>query len=182
MKTFKSIRFGLIGIVTLIALSVTTRAVAAIDAFLIFTDSAGKTTTVKISPNGTFTTSALHAGTYRWSFGATQTGATGTGTAGNTGKMSSSGDNPTESIKLSFRKISISYMIAVPADNHSGATTGRRQHSPVTIVREIDKASPKLMTDLGTIVIDAKGETLSGTVSGVAKNGSKTAMDSWDAK
>jgi type VI protein secretion system component Hcp len=69
--------------------------------------------------------------------------------------------------------------VVAPIDHNSGATTGKRQYSPVVIVREVDKASPKLMTNLGTIVIDASGETLSGTVTGIAKNGGKSAMDDW---
>ena len=96
--------------------------------------------------------------------------------------MSSNGDNPTESLTLNFTKITISYTVVAPNDHNSGATTGKRQHSPVTIVREVDKASPKMMTNLGTIVIDAKGETVSGTVAGITKDGNKTSMDSWDAK
>lgn len=181
MKTFKCFRIGMIGIVTLIVLGYSSRAMAAIDAFLIFTDSSGKATKVQVKPDGSFTTSALHAGTYRWSFVAMQSGAA-TGANGSTGKMSSSGDNPTESLTLNFTKITISYTVVAPIDHNSGATTGKRQHSPVTIVREVDKASPKMMTNLGTIVIDAKGETVSGTVAGITKDGNKTSMDSWDAK
>jgi hypothetical protein len=176
MKTFKSIRIGMMSVVALIVFSFASRAVAAVDAFIWFTDSKGQITKVKIKPDGSFTTPALMAGTYRWSFGATQSGAAGA-------KISGSGEElPKESIHLSFTKIVITYSIQAPKDNSSGAMTGKRQHSPITITKEIDKASPKMMTNLGTVVIDANGGTVTGTVAGISKDGNKSAMDSWDAK
>src|SRR5665213_1527656 len=62
------------------------------------------------------------------------------------------------------------------------AMSGRRRHDPITITKEIDKASPKLMTALGKIVIEHEGLTVSGRVMGMSKNGNKSAADAWDSK
>jgi hypothetical protein len=177
MKTFKCFRIGMIGMVVLIALSFSARAFAAIDAYLWITDSTGKTIKVKIHHDGSFTTPVLHAGTYRWSFGATQSGVASSPN-GSTGKTSSS-DLPKESITLNFTKITMTYSIVPPIDHNSGATTGKRQYKPITITKEVDQASPKAMTNLGMLVIDANGETISGTITPMNKNGGKTAMDDW---
>ena len=176
----------MMSIVALIAFSYASRAVAAVDAFIIFTASDGKITKVKIHHDGSFSTSALAAGTYRWSFGATQSKPSSAVASSNskTGGVTSSsgGDRPTESITLNFTKITMTYTIASvasPKDAASGLSSGKRQHTPVTIVREVDKASPKMMTALGTVVIDANGETLSGTVTPLNKDGGKSATDDW---
>jgi type VI secretion system secreted protein Hcp len=50
-------------------------------------------------------------------------------------------------------KVSISdfsYSAAAPQDKATGATTGRRMHGTITIVREVDKASPMLMRAMST--------------------------------
>jgi type VI secretion system secreted protein Hcp len=38
-----------------------------------------------------------------------------------------------------------SYATTTPVDVHSGQSTGRRQHKPVVITREVDSASPVLL-------------------------------------
>jgi hypothetical protein len=168
MKTFTCFRIGMIGMVALIALGFTTRSFAAIDAYLWITDSSGKITKVKIHHDGSFTTPALHAGTYRWSFGVTQSGV-----------AASAGDNPKETIKLNFTKIGMTYTIQDPHDAATGIPTGKRMHKPFSIMKVLDKSSPKMMTNLGTIAIDANGETLSGTVTPMTTDGGKSAMDDW---
>jgi len=40
--------------------------------------------------------------------------------------------------------------LKVPYDTASGQVTGRRQHSPVTIVKELDKSSPQFFTAAAT--------------------------------
>jgi hypothetical protein len=162
MKTFKGIRIVMMSLIALVVFSFASRAVAAVDAFIWFTDSKGIVTKVKINHDGTFSTSALQAGTYHLSFGATKPGTSAT-------------------VKLNFTKIEMTYTVQPPKDVASGLSSGKRMHTPVTIVREVDKATPKLMTDLGTVVIDTKGEMVSGTVTGYL-NANKTSMDSWDAK
>ena len=166
----------MMSVVALIALSFASRAVAAVDAFIWFTDSKGQITKVKIHHDGTFSTLGLTAGTYRWSFGATHSGAAGA-------KISGSGEElPKESIHFSFTKIVVTYSIQAPKDISSGAMTGKRQHSPITVMKVLDKSSPKMMTDLGTIAIDANGDVVSGTVAGMTKDGNKTSMDDWEAR
>jgi type VI secretion system secreted protein Hcp len=45
---------------------------------------------------------------------------------------------------------SVSYQIDTPIDPFSGAATGKRSHKPVTIVKAIDRATPKLLEALVT--------------------------------
>jgi type VI secretion system secreted protein Hcp len=50
-------------------------------------------------------------------------------------------------------KISISdfsYSAAAPQDKATGATAGRRMHGTITIIKEVDKASPMLMKAMST--------------------------------
>jgi type VI secretion system secreted protein Hcp len=42
------------------------------------------------------------------------------------------------------RWLAFEFEVLQPYDLGSGQLTGRRQHSPITIVREVDEASPKL--------------------------------------
>jgi type VI secretion system secreted protein Hcp len=42
------------------------------------------------------------------------------------------------------------YGTVVPYDSHTGLTSGKRQHSPITVTREVDSASPKLYQALCT--------------------------------
>lgn len=186
MKTFNSIRIGMMSIVALLAIASSIYA-HTIDACLYIDDSTGKRTTVKINHDGTFQTPPLAAGTYSFSWGVGRSLMGGSGSSSSSGgasdrSVSSGGDRPQESIKWTFLKIEWTYEVKNPRDAGSGLPTGKRMHKPITITKEIDKASPKLMTALGTITIDTKGETISGTVMGIAKNGNKAAMDSWDAK
>ncbi len=181
MKTFKCFRIGIIGIVALLTFGFATKGVCAINAYLYISDSTDKVTKVKINPDGSFTTPPLHAGTYRWSFGATQAGAkstSGTGqVAGSTG-----GSNTSSSLRLNFTKITMTYTIAAPKDIATGLASGKRMHKPFTITKELDMSSPKMMTNLGTFDLDASGETLTGTVSGLKPDGGKSAMDDWEAR
>src|ERR1700675_4810054 len=41
---------------------------------------------------------------------------------------------------------SLTQDLKVPFDAASGQSTGRRQHSPLTIVKELDKSSPQFFT------------------------------------
>ncbi|MGP8270942.1 MAG: Hcp family type VI secretion system effector [Terracidiphilus sp.] len=42
------------------------------------------------------------------------------------------------------------YSVTVPIDPQSGLSTGKRRHTPITITREVDSASPKLLQALCT--------------------------------
>jgi type VI secretion system secreted protein Hcp len=43
-----------------------------------------------------------------------------------------------------------SHQVASPRDSASGQATGKRQHKPLTITKEIDKATPLLMRAIFT--------------------------------
>jgi Type VI secretion system effector, Hcp len=183
MKSSKSIRIGMMSVLALVAFGFASKSIAAVDAFLWFKDSEGKMTKVPINHDGTFQTPPLKAGTYSFQWGVGRGISSPTGGSADKLSTSSGGDRPQESVSLNFTKIEMKYQVQEPAsDAMHGAMTGKRMHKPITITKEIDKASPKLMTALGTVVIEANGETVSGTVSGVYKNGGKSAADAWDAK
>ena len=44
----------------------------------------------------------------------------------------------------------LDHTIQIPRDPHSGLPTGKRIHMPMTITKEIDKSSPKLMQALSS--------------------------------
>ncbi|MFI5201288.1 MAG: type VI secretion system tube protein Hcp [Candidatus Kapaibacterium sp.] len=185
MKSSKHIRIGMMSVIALVAFGFASNAMAAVDAYLWFKASDGKVTKVKINHDGTFQTPPLAPGTYSVSWGLTQAGGQAVHDQYKGGvdrSVSSGGDRPQESIHLTFQKIEWTYQVQSPRDAGSGMSTGRRMHKPITITKEVDMASPKLMTALGTVVIEANGETISGTVSGVYKNGGKSAADAWDGK
>lgn len=50
----------------------------------------------------------------------------------------------------SIEAIAWSHEVVVPRDMMSGSTTVRRQHRPLTIAKEVDKATPKLLKALIT--------------------------------
>lgn len=199
MKTFTRNPFGILSIAALIFLSGASKAFSAVDAYIIFKASDGKTTKVAINPDGTFTSPPMKAGTYSWSFGATQT-STGPSSGMGSGRAASSTDgsvttnvalsgsneNPTESISLNFTKIEMKYQeqdassssSVSPRDAASGLPTGKRMHKPLTITKELDKSSPMLYNaDLGTVVVDMDGDGISGTIMAVTKTGSRMGWD-----
>jgi type VI secretion system secreted protein Hcp len=45
---------------------------------------------------------------------------------------------------------SLTQELTVPFDAATGQSTGRRQHSPLTIVKELDKSSPQFFTAAAT--------------------------------
>jgi type VI secretion system secreted protein Hcp len=54
------------------------------------------------------------------------------------------GDNTVKGLQDFLPVLSISTGVISPRDPASGLPTGKRQHQPLTILKEIDKASPKL--------------------------------------
>ena len=189
MKSSKSIRIGMMSVIALVAFGFASKAMAAVDTYLWFKASDGKVTRVLINHDGTFHTPPLAAGTYSFSWGVARPVKTG----GSADRESSSpsvseltsrkaGERPHESISLNFTKIEWTYQVQTPVDVAHGAVTHRRQHGLLTVTKEIDKASPKLMTNLGTVVIDQKGESVSGSIMGMSKGGGKSAADAWDTK
>ena len=184
------IRIGMMSLIALFVMSSASKAFDHVDAFLYIKDSNGKETKVVINHDGTFQTPALPVGTYSFSWGVGRGISSPTG--GSADRESSapsvseiairkSGDGPQESVSMNYTKIEMSYEVQGAREASSGLATGRRIHQPLSITKEIDMSSPKLMTDLGLVVIDSKGETVSGTVWGLGK-GNKSAADAWDAK
>jgi hypothetical protein len=167
MKTHKSIRIVMMSMIALIVFSFASRAVAAIDAFLWFTDADGKVTKVKVNPDGTFKTPGLHAGTYKWSFGTTPSATATSKTA------SSAGSNPPQVYSI---------IVTPQLQPSGGATTGKRMHTPLAVIKTMDRSSPAAMTNLGTFIIDVNGDSLTGTVVAKSKTGGIVATDDWLAR
>jgi hypothetical protein len=171
MKTNRLLRFWIMSAAVLFVTSVATQAFCAVDAFIVFKDANGKTTRVKVNSDGTFSAPSLPAGTYRWSFGATQPNTPSSSMGGGSAREA-------ESISFNFTKIEIKYEVQTAREAGSGMATGKRQHKPLTIRKEIDKASPQLYNaELGTVTVDADGDGISGTVSAVTKKGNTTMWD-----
>jgi type VI secretion system secreted protein Hcp len=61
----------------------------------------------------------------------------------------------------------ITHEIISPRDPASGLPTGKRQHQPITITKELDKSTPLLLNAL------VQNETLTSVVIGVEKNGAQ---------
>jgi type VI protein secretion system component Hcp len=51
-------------------------------------------------------------------------------------------DKPKESIQFNYNKIEYEYQ---KRDASTGQATGKRQHKPITVIKETDKSSPNLM-------------------------------------
>ena len=56
------------------------------------------------------------------------------------------GDAVTRGNATQIAVYSLTQELKVPYDPSSGRSTGRRQHSPITIVKELDKSSPQFFT------------------------------------
>src|ERR1700692_2370700 len=60
------------------------------------------------------------------------------------------GDAVTRGNATQIAVYSLTQELKVPYDPSSGRSTGRRQHSPITIVKELDKSSPQFFTAAAT--------------------------------
>jgi type VI secretion system secreted protein Hcp len=60
------------------------------------------------------------------------------------------GDTVTHGNTTQIAVYSLTQELKVPYDPSSGQSTGRRQHSPITIVKELDKSSPQFFTAAAT--------------------------------
>jgi hypothetical protein len=147
-----------------------------------------KSITVPIKNDGTFSVPGpLKSGAY--SFTLINNNAPTQATATNSGKingasMSSGGDNPTESVTVS--KITIDLQIVTPPDPATGAMTGKRQHSPLSIMKVRDVSSPNLFNsavspkvDVGTGTLDEDCNGFTGKITFTYTHGGKSSQDSW---
>jgi type VI secretion system secreted protein Hcp len=60
------------------------------------------------------------------------------------------GDTVTHGNAAQIAVYSLTQELKVPYDPSTGRSTGRRQHSPITIVKELDKSSPQFFTAAAT--------------------------------
>lgn len=127
---------------------------------------------VAIKDDGTFTVPGpLKAGSYTF-------------TLIKSSSSTSSGDNPMESIAVS--KITINLHIVSPPDPATGATTGRRQHSPMSIMKVTDATSANLFSKaasstvvVGTGTLDEDCNGFTGKITFTYTPGGKTSNDDW---
>jgi hypothetical protein len=180
MKNQSSTRIFATSIVSLFTLFLVSRAFASSDYLLEIKDEKGKTHKISVKPDGTFTTPALKAGVYSFSFGASNSSST-MGSASQ-GKMASKEDVYVWKVS----KMTITCDIKAPRDAQSGMATGKRQHKPITIVKEWDAASQHFAKSsfavlLGSTTVDEDCDGLTGQIVCTSSDGKKMAMDDWSA-
>jgi hypothetical protein len=151
---------------------------------IVISSSDGKSIEVTVDENGNYKSPELKAGTYSFSWGLSQTpsgmNAAQFGIGRGIGSpMGGSGDREASAPSISEIVVTKTMDVVSPPDAASGLPTGKRMHKPITITKEIDKATPLLMTKLGEVVVDTDGTVISGTVSFKSSNGSP-AKASWD--
>jgi hypothetical protein len=170
MKTTHRFRPLLVGLVSLFVVLIASKSFAsAVDMFLKIEDEKGKVTKVPINQDGTFQTPPLKAGTYSWSWGVGR----GIGSP-----MGGSKDRESSAPSVSEKcKITLTHEIVSPRDVSTGMATGKRQHKPMTITKELDRTAPTL--DLGSLVVDEDCDGIAGTVSFKTKGGKTMAVDDW---
>jgi len=151
----------------------------------------GTASRVDIKSDGSFTVPGpLKAGTYTFTLikGITpvQTSSQIGTENGKSSAISSSsgGDNPMESVSVS--KITIYLHVIAPPDPATGATTGKRQHTTLSIMKVTDAASPNLFSRaasstvlVGTGKIDEDCNGFTGKIKFTYTHGSKTGTDDW---
>jgi len=203
MKTTQRIRVSVLGLVAVFLISFAAKSYAsAVDMFLKIEDEKGKITKVAISNDGTFKTPPMKAGTYSWSWGVSQ------GIRESPTKASTGGtmirESPTkaslgrESSAPSISEVVCSYEVQTareastgmatgksatiaPRDPATGQASGKRQHKPITIRKEIDRSSGSPISNLGKIVVDEDCDGITGSVSFKSSDGKTMGMDDWSA-
>ena len=184
MKTSSRIQIITLSLIALVTLSFASKTFAAIDSYIIFTDKDGKTTKVTVDQDGNFSTPAMKAGTYTysWNLVSAPTGACATifGVGRGIGSpMGGSADR--EASTPSVSEIVVSYDVKAPRDLASGLSTGKRMHKPFVITKELDRSTPTLLTKMGTAVLDMDTDGITGTVSFKMTNG-QAIKPSYDIK
>jgi hypothetical protein len=151
---------------------------AAVDMFLEIKDLKGKLVSrCEVSKDGSFSCPALPAGEYTaslsWSWGVSNSNHAG---ASGSGRLSSSnGDGSTNQWPSNVDAISCTYVNKKMSSREagSGMATGKRQHQPMTIRKELDKSSPQLMKTmdksspqlmLGSFTVDEDCDGITGKI------------------
>ncbi len=175
MKNSSVSRILMLTLVAGVALLFAGRSFAkAVDMYLEIKDAKGKVTKVPVKDDGTFTTPALKAGTYSFSWGASNPTTVG-------GSGMSSGRATAEDTWTPPSQVCVTHEIVAPRDLATGQASGKRMHKPVTFTKSIDAASPKFFTSaLGDIVLDSDCDGITGTVSFIDAAGKKVPASSWD--
>jgi hypothetical protein len=164
-----------VAVFAFIALAGISRAFASVDMLLEIKDEKGKVTKVPVASDGSFTTPALKAGTYTfsWSIVARPAGSNARAIANGTA-------DPTPA------QVCVTYsmygVMKAARDAASGMASGKRQHKPITIRKEIDKASPQLMTTFSAITIDDDCDGLEGKISFLSAGGKTMSADDWSPR
>ncbi len=201
MKT--SLRILTMSLVALVAFTFASKTFAVSMAFqkITWTNSEGKATEVTVDENGHFKTPPMPAGkyTYSWSLISKPTGSSakfwgvGRGISspmGGSTDREASAPSVSEITQSSNREASVpsvsevvvSHEIISPRDPASGLPTGKRMHKPFVITKELDKSTPLLSTSLGTFVVDADCDGITGSVSFKDASGNKIDRSMWDLK
>jgi hypothetical protein len=173
-------RGGLVvALLAIISLGVVSRAFASSDMLLEIKDEKGKVTKVKVASDGSFTTPALKAGTYTFSWKLIQQPA-GSARKVVAGTTSVNGASPTPA------QVCVAYSIYSTQkgarDAASGMASGKRQHKPITIRASIDRSSPQLSSTFESITLDEDCDGLEGNVSFLSKDGKTMAVDDWSPR
>jgi hypothetical protein len=165
-----------IAILAIVLAAFTSSSFAAVDMFLKIKDLNGKVVSrCEVDKDGKFECPKLPAGTYtaalEWSWGVNNGGAHGPTPIG-TGKTVST-ENPENKPSV----ISFEYNVKAPRDVATGQASGKRQHKPILIRKEIDKATPQL--SFGSFTVDEDCDGITGTISAKNRKGNEIEVLSW---
>jgi hypothetical protein len=183
MTSLYSLRRGglIVAAVAIMAIGVGTRAFASVDMYLQIKDEKGKITKVKLASDGSFTTPALKAGTYTFSWSISPQPASRTSRAVVAGTTSVAGTTDPTPAQVSCT-YSMYGIMKGARDASSGMASGKRMHKPVTISKSIDIASPSLMTRFDAVTLDEDCDGLEGKISFTSADGKPMAADIWSPK
>lgn len=153
---FQHLRLPIVFVLVLAA-AVSAPVSAATDIFLKLQGDGKVVATASVAADGSFRFEQVPDGDYFVEF--QMDGRTYSSAASPKGRATG-GDSPAESIRVTTAR-----------EAGSGMATGRRMHKPITITKEWDAASPKLM-------LSVAGSTVSGGISGGSSSGVSTTRSS----
>ena len=91
------------------------------------------------------------------------------------GQILSGNSKPNDSSKIAV--VGFDFSVQTPRDPQSGQTSGKRQHKPITVVKEVDSSSPRLLQAYATnealtvvIYIEGSGQAGTSAASNIALN------------
>jgi hypothetical protein len=174
-----------IAIIAIVFGAFTSTSFAAVDMFLEIKDLKGKVVSrCEVSKDGSFSCPALPAGEYTasvsWSWGVSNSGAHTSSSSG--GRIASGTSDGSTNQWPMVNAISCTYNVKSPRDAASGQATGKRQHKPMKLVKEleyskIDKSSPKL--SLGSFIVDEDCDGITGKIACTGDGGKSIEIESF---